>query len=66
MTRVAAVQMDVHIGENAKNADRIVEKLGQAAAGGADLVVFPECATSGYCFDSAEAAMPKTKNLVNP
>ena len=58
MTRVAAVQMDVHIGENAKNADRIVEKLGQAAAGGADLVVFPECATSGYCFDSAEAAMP--------
>lgn len=58
MTRVAAVQMDVHIGENAKNADRILEKLSVAAGEGAQFVVFPECATSGYCFDSTDAAMP--------
>jgi predicted amidohydrolase len=58
MTRVAAVQMDVHIGENAKNAARIVEKLGIAAGEGAEFIVFPECATSGYCFDSVDAAMP--------
>ncbi len=58
MTRVAAVQMDVHIGENRKNAARILEKLSVAASEGAELVVFPECATSGYCYDSVDAAMP--------
>ncbi|MBT5710851.1 carbon-nitrogen hydrolase family protein [Candidatus Poribacteria bacterium] len=58
MTRVASVQMDVHIGENAKNTARVLEKLSVAAGEGAEVVVFPECATSGYCFDSVDAAMP--------
>jgi predicted amidohydrolase len=58
--RVAAVQMDVKLGENKANLDRILTRLEEAAANGAQLVVFPECATSGYCFTSLEEATPHT------
>lgn len=54
--RVAGVQMDVCIGEKAKNLGRILDALHTTHAGGAQLVVFPECALTGYCFeDRAEA-----------
>jgi len=66
MTRVAAVQMDVHIGENAKNTGRILDTLSAAAVTGAEFIVFPECATSGYCFDSVAAAMPYAEERDGP
>jgi predicted amidohydrolase len=46
---VAVVQMDCVLGEVEPNLARI-EELARHAAGGhrADLIVFPECATSGY------------------
>src|SRR5712692_5944640 len=56
--RAAAVQMDVYIGENDRNLQRVLEKLEEAAKNGAQLVVFPECALSGYCFASLEEARP--------
>lgn len=56
--RVAAVQMDVILGENEKNRARVLAKLDEAARHGATLVVFPECALSGYCFQSLEEALP--------
>jgi predicted amidohydrolase len=46
--RVAVAQMAPELGARARNVDRLIERLGEAAAGGADLVVFPECALSGY------------------
>jgi predicted amidohydrolase len=54
--RVAAVQMDISLGEVSANVDRIEARLVEAARGGAKLVVFPECAVTGYCFDGAEHA----------
>src|SRR5690348_15677678 len=56
--RAAAVQMDVKLGENKANVARIVPKLEEAAANGAQLIVFPESAVSGYCFNSLDEAMP--------
>jgi predicted amidohydrolase len=54
--RAAAVQMDVKLGDNAGNLACVLAKLEEAAANGAKLVVFPECALSGYCFESLKEA----------
>jgi 5-aminopentanamidase len=54
----AAVQMDVNIGDVAGNLRRVLERLEEAASNGAKLVVFPEAALSGYCFNSMEEALP--------
>ncbi|MCO5062038.1 MAG: NAD+ synthase [Kiritimatiellae bacterium] len=46
--RVALVQMNASVGALAANARGIVERAHGAAKGGADLIVFPEMALSGY------------------
>jgi predicted amidohydrolase len=56
-TRVAAVQMDPKLGRLADNLARILDRLAEAAAAGARLVVFPECALSGYGFSSREEGL---------
>jgi 5-aminopentanamidase len=62
-TRIACVQMDVEIGRVATNRNRIIEKLRETAAQGAQLAIFPECALTGYCFSSLEEAMPFAESL---
>jgi NAD+ synthase (glutamine-hydrolysing) len=46
--RIALAQLDVVVGDLAGNRDRIVSSLGEAGEAGADLVVFPELAVTGY------------------
>ena len=53
---IAAVQMDVQLGEVASNVRGIIARLEAAAEKGAKLVVFPECAVTGYCFGHLEQA----------
>jgi predicted amidohydrolase len=55
-TTIACVQMDVAIGDVEANRRGIVERMQAAAESGAELVIFPECALTGYCFDSLEEA----------
>jgi predicted amidohydrolase len=59
---VAGVQMEPKLGELEGNLDRILGWLERAAAAGARLVVFPECALSGYGFatrqDGLDHAIP--------
>src|SRR5713101_495920 len=56
-TKIACVQMDVAIGDVEANRGEIVDRMRCATEAGAQLIVFPECALTGYCFDSlAEAA----------
>jgi predicted amidohydrolase len=55
--RVAAVQMDVQISEVDTNLKAILARFREAVAGGARLVVFPECALTGYGFNSKDEAM---------
>jgi predicted amidohydrolase len=52
--RVAGVQMEPKLGELQANLEQILKRLGEAAGAGAHLVVFPECALSGYGFSSRE------------
>lgn len=55
-TVVACVQMDCKMGDLKANRRKIVERAREAAARGAHLIIFPECALVGYCFDSLEEA----------
>lgn len=48
--RLAAVQMKF-AGSLAGNLEKLERATGAAAAAGADTVLFPECATTGYAFD---------------
>src|SRR5947209_6550775 len=56
--RAAVVQMDVTLGDVQGNLCRVMERLEEAAGRGAKVIVFPECALSGYCFTSLEEALP--------
>lgn len=64
--KVAAVQMDVKILEKQYNLERILSHLETAAHAGAKLVVFPECALTGYCFSSREEAWPVSEKVPGP
>jgi predicted amidohydrolase len=64
--RVAAVQMDPKLGGLDQNLTCIVERLGEAAAAGANLVVFPECALSGYGFSSRDEGLAHAVPIDGP
>jgi NAD+ synthase (glutamine-hydrolysing) len=46
--RLALVQMNTVVGDLEGNRGRILERLDEARSGGADLVLFPELAVTGY------------------
>jgi predicted amidohydrolase len=54
--RVGVVQTDPLLGDVEGNLRRCIDRLEEAAANGCALVVFPECALSGYMFDDAATA----------
>jgi predicted amidohydrolase len=55
--RVAAAQIEPILGEVDANLARIERAISAAAAEGAALVVVPECAVTGYCFDTIDEAL---------
>jgi predicted amidohydrolase len=55
MTTVALEQLDVVAGDRAANLDSAVRRAHAAFGAGAQIVVFPELATSGYVVDPAAA-----------
>ncbi|RMG41283.1 MAG: carbon-nitrogen hydrolase family protein [Planctomycetota bacterium] len=61
--RIAGVQMDVRIADVAGNTEAVLQWLQRAAEAGAELVVFPECVLTGYCFESAEEALAVAQDL---
>lgn len=56
MTRLHCLQLAPRVGELEGNVRRAEHALEQAAAAGAELVVLPELATSGYVFSGPEEA----------
>jgi predicted amidohydrolase len=53
--------MDIALGKNAENLRRILQRVEEASEKGANLIVFPECSLSGYCFGSLQEARPFTE-----
>jgi predicted amidohydrolase len=64
--KIAGVQMDCRLGETAANLAVLRRRLAEAAERGARLVVFPECALTGYGFRSRDEARPHAEPLPGP
>jgi len=64
--KIAAVQMDCRLGDLAGNRAAILGKMAEAARHSARVVVFPECALSGYAFDSLAEALPFAERVPGP
>lgn len=63
---IACAQIDCAFGDPETNRTRIIEWIRSAAAREVQLVAFPECALTGYCFDSLEEAIPFTEDRNGP
>jgi predicted amidohydrolase len=63
---IAAVQMNVDLADKESNLRRMLFFLEQTAGEGAKLTIFPECALTGYCFDSLEEARPYAEPIPGP
>lgn len=55
--KIAGVQMDVALGKVAENRQKMLDYLKETSEAGAKLTVYPECAVTGYCFESMDEAM---------
>src|SRR6476469_6381827 len=64
--RVAVAQMEPRLAEHERNLDAALERLEEAAAAGAQLLVLPECAIPGYMFDSLEEGMELAEDVPGP
>ena len=63
---VAGVQMDVKIGDCQANIERMADWLQDERTQSAQLVVFPECAVTGYCFESKAEGMAVAESIPGP
>ncbi|MEM7263874.1 MAG: carbon-nitrogen hydrolase family protein [Planctomycetota bacterium] len=64
--KIAGVQLDVTLGDVAGNLARIEARTRTAAEDGAQLVVFPECALTGYCFESRDEGLDVAEEIPGP
>jgi predicted amidohydrolase len=64
--KIAAIQMQPELMQNRLNLDNMITKVETAAKAGAHLIVFPECALSGYMFNSLDEAIPYMETIPGP
>ena len=64
--RVAVAQTEPKLGEKERNLAACLERLEEAASAGAQLLVLPECALSGYMFESTDEALPYAEEIPGP
>jgi 5-aminopentanamidase len=55
VTRMAAAQIEARTFDPQANLDKVIQWIATAASQGAELVVFPECALTGYMLSAEEA-----------
>ena len=55
--QISGIQTDVILGDRAANLERMRTAIIQEVEQSSRLIVFPECFTTGYCFDSLDEAM---------
>jgi predicted amidohydrolase len=58
--------MDCEIGNVEANRRKVVDHIRAAADSSAEIAVFPECALTGYCFDSLEEAAAFAEPIDGP
>jgi predicted amidohydrolase len=62
-TNIACAQIDCVLGEPQTNRNKIIASIRAAAERDAQLVIFPECALTGYAFESLEEAIPFAEKI---
>ncbi|MEA2281883.1 MAG: hypothetical protein QOK21_2490 [Solirubrobacteraceae bacterium] len=66
VVRAAVAQTDPQLADVAGNLAGCLARLEEAASAGCDLVVFPECALTGYMFEDAESAGRCAETIPGP
>ncbi len=64
--KIAGIQMDVALGSVDANIDRMIGFVEQTKAEGATLTIFPECAVTGYCYDTLDDARQSAEPIPGP
>jgi len=65
-TTIACAQIDCRIGDVESNRAKVIDRIREAAAREAKLVILPECAITGYAFDSLEEAAQFAEPIDGP
>lgn len=63
---VGVAQVEPRLGRAESNLDACLKRLEKAARAGCSLLVLPECAISGYMFESAGEAWPYAEEIPGP
>lgn len=63
---VGVAQIEPRLGERERNREACLARLEEAAVAGCSLVVLPECASSGYVFESADEALVHAEEVPGP
>jgi len=61
--KVAAAQINPQILDKERNLEKCLDSIRIGSIAGATLVVFPECALTGYCFTSRDEATPMAESI---
>ena len=64
--KIAGVQMDIQLADRDANLAAMKTRLQQTVEHGAQLTVFPECTTTGYCFESLDEALRVAESIDGP
>jgi predicted amidohydrolase len=64
--KIAGVQMEPKIMEKEANLESCIELIRTTAKEDAKLIVFPECALTGYCYSSLEEALSYAETIPGP
>lgn len=64
--KVGAVQMDIKIKEKDGNLEKMKMYVQKAANEGVELLIFPECSSTGYCYESKEEAKTVAETIPGP
>lgn len=65
-TRIAGAQIDVELGNIDANLAKVISHIQRASELGSKLVIFPECALTGYAFESLDEARAVAEPLNGP
>ena len=64
--KIAAVQMEPNLKARKANLEKAIAKTKGAAQNGSNLVVFPECALTGYVFNNRKEALASAETIPGP
>jgi predicted amidohydrolase len=63
---IAGVQMDVKIKDKKSNLDKAINSCKEAHKNGAKIVVFPECALTGYVYSDFQEVVSVAEPIPGP